>query len=303
MKKIFFYIAITCIYVVAKAQIPNGDFENLNHDGTLSNWGNVYLFSVVIDTTGGSLIDSIEFDNGYFYKPTNDAHSGNTAMLLSNCYNHTNNQILIGSASSDQDSVFSAWGSLELVPLQIRPDNFSFYYKFLSVNNDTALAKLILYDSLANPIGEAKKIIIGTQNTYILTDIPVSYYTPDSNIVVAYYSLNFSTFYSEEPTGVRQGSRGTRLWIDDVSLNKTISIQAISNNSLIQVYPNPAKNVFLIDTKESIKTISLTDLSGKNISVDFKNLNHIDCSAVSNGLYYLTIETDKGVFSRKLIIE
>ena len=74
MKKIFTFFVIAfslkAAYSVAQ-QIPNKGFEQLNFDGSLSNWGNVYLFSMWFDSTGVShLTDSIVFAKNVIVKIT-----------------------------------------------------------------------------------------------------------------------------------------------------------------------------------------------------------------------------------------
>ena len=55
--------------VETKAQIPNGDFEALLYDGTLSNWGNITLFAVIIDSAGNTIQDSLIFDGPFWVLP------------------------------------------------------------------------------------------------------------------------------------------------------------------------------------------------------------------------------------------
>ncbi|MBK6988970.1 MAG: hypothetical protein IPH33_12505 [Bacteroidetes bacterium] len=89
--------------VETKAQIPNGDFEALLYDGTLSNWGNITLFAVIIDSAGNTIQDSLIFD-GPFCGVTTDAHSGNYALEMRNMFNlQTNNDQWVRSV--DEDSV------------------------------------------------------------------------------------------------------------------------------------------------------------------------------------------------------
>src|SRR4051812_39154797 len=104
------------------AQVPNGDFENLNYDGSLRNWGNVYLTAVMIDSNGVSHFDSIVYNGGnYYYQPTIDAHSGNYAMEVNNAWSFTFSGAITGSVSVDTDTVYSAYGALEFIPTQMQP--------------------------------------------------------------------------------------------------------------------------------------------------------------------------------------
>jgi hypothetical protein len=101
------------------AQIPNPSFEEINANGSLRNWGNIYLQSVWFDTTGEMQGDSIIYDNAY-YSATSDAHNGNSQ-----------NTGTAGAIIADLDSVYSAWGSFETIPVQDYPSalvKFSNFY-------------------------------------------------------------------------------------------------------------------------------------------------------------------------------
>jgi hypothetical protein len=300
MKKLISLFLLACTFVVAQAQVPNADFENLNYGGSLQNWGNVYIFSVSIDSLGISHGDSVVFDGDYFYAPTADAHSGSTAMLLSNAYNVNNNQLIAGSASVDEDSIFTAWGSLEFIPIQSRPESLRFYYKFSPVHNDSAIARLALYDSLGEVIGEVNYLIIGAQNTYTLADVPIVYTSANP---VMMYSLNFSTFYSQVSDYGHQCGFGTRLWIDDVELSQKTGIQDFNKKPILSLFPNPVKNVFTLDTKENLNALVLIDVNGKEVPISLENGKTVNCGNIAKGVYSVKIETDKGVFMEKLVIE
>lgn len=302
MKKKIFGFVLACLLAsnLVQAQVPNGSFENHNANGWLQNWGNVYLFSVVMDSSGTMQTDSLIFENNshYFYEPSTDAHSGNGALMLNNAKHAYSDEITVGAASVDEDSVFTAWGALELIPTQIRFDHLRFYYKFSPVNNDSAVARLVLYDSLGVVVGEATHIIIGTQNSYALIDAAVTYF---SNEKVANYSLHFSNYYSAIE-GEKKASFGTKLWIDDIELTKTTDIQGVNSNQMFKIYPNPAQNYFSVATQEKIKAISCIDMNGKKVALPFTQGKKIDCSNLGQGVYELNIETEKGLVKEKLVI-
>lgn len=67
----------------------------------------------------------------------------------------------------------------------------------------------------------------------------------------------------------------------------------------IQVYPNPSKGLFTVETQMDLKinTIECYDLQGKmvlQIRNNKTNLSNIDCSLLSSGIYFLKIYTDDG---------
>lgn len=86
----------------------------------------------------------------------------------------------------------------------------------------------------------------------------------------------------------------------------TLSINTISNESSIKVYPNPSKYILLV-TGEKIKSIQITDLSGKTVYNkafnNRKNSELINVSAFHNGIYMLRTEAAKGVYTNKVIVQ
>ena len=266
------------------AQIPNGNFETLNWDGTLSNWGNVYIMSVSIDSLGNTIMDSIVWD-GPYYSKTADANTGNFAMEMRNAYNYTTNHGIAGSVSADTDSVYTAWGALEFVSIQIQPTDFSFYYKYNSVADDSGIARLTVYDYMMNPAGNAEVIFSGISSVYTYTSVPITFTSPDP---VAYYSLNFSTKFSlaDIPT---EPHLGTSLIIDDVQLSSTTGIG--SNNlmeSSYSLFPNPSKENLNISSKNAEEiNYCIYNMLGKKI-LEGKILpgtQSISTWQFSNGVY------------------
>ena len=266
------------------AQIPNGNFETLNYDGTLSNWGNVYIMSVSIDSLGNTIMDSIVWD-GPYYSKTADANTGNFAMEMRNAYNYTTNHGIAGSVSADTDSVYTAWGALEFVSIQIQPTDFSFYYKYNSVADDSGIARLTVYDYMMNPAGNAEVIFSGISSVYTYTSVPITFTSPDP---VAYYSLNFSTKFSlaDIPT---EPHLGTSLIIDDVQLSSTTGIG--SNNlmeSSYSLFPNPSKENLNISSKNAEEiNYCIYNMLGKKI-LEGKILpgtQSISTWQFSNGVY------------------
>jgi len=115
MKNAKLLLLITFAFSTFKVQaqiIPNNSFEILNPDNTLSNWGNVYITSVWLDSLGNSFTDSVVIDNQY-YAPTSDAHSGSTALELRNAWNFTTGTGIAGAVASDVGFSFQFMGVIE----------------------------------------------------------------------------------------------------------------------------------------------------------------------------------------------
>jgi len=80
----------------------------------------------------------------------------------------------------------------------------------------------------------------------------------------------------------------------------------------LSVYPNPSKGIFnvAIDLKNPEDVdIKLFDITGKMVFANnYKSLSgraqiEVDLSSCANGMYYMHVKTDKGLFNRILIKE
>jgi len=98
---------------------------------------------------------------------------------------------------------------------------------------------------------------------------------------------------------------------DEVGLFKlNASTTSVTTSTLdkIKIYPNPAKNELNFDLgSELVKSITITDLTGKKIityNSELNNLNSIDISALITGQYFISFEiTDQSVINKKFVKE
>ncbi|PQJ12542.1 hypothetical protein CJD36_002000 [Flavipsychrobacter stenotrophus] len=246
------------------AQVPNPGFEQLNIDGTTRNWGNIYLFSGVADTYGNFHMDSVVYTNTYFYTPTSDAHSGTRALEIGNGYNYTTGQCIVGAVGADTDSVFMAYGGFDFIPATVAPATFSFYYKYLPLNNDTGVARLVVYDSFMTALGMAEIFLSDTHSTYTLASTPVVM-TAAGN--VGFISVAFSTSTFGHPA-----TFGTRLLIDDVGASTT-GVADISNaDHKLICYPTVAGSQLNVGidglTHNTNAAMKIMDISGRTLRTE-----------------------------------
>ncbi|MCF2218948.1 T9SS type A sorting domain-containing protein [Chryseobacterium sp. PS-8] len=96
--------------------------------------------------------------------------------------------------------------------------------------------------------------------------------------------------------------------IDDFNLsysNNTIlaTKEDVSNTKeIIDIYPNPAKDIVTIEGKNKILSVYVYDLSGKRIDLPLSG-NKVNVSGLANGNYLLGIKTEEGFVTKKLIKE
>ncbi|KMQ64998.1 zinc metalloprotease [Chryseobacterium angstadtii] len=75
-------------------------------------------------------------------------------------------------------------------------------------------------------------------------------------------------------------------------------------NNAVSIYPNPAKNMMIISSKEALKSYKVYDESGRLVlsASSLKgNKQEINLSSIQTGNYIVTVETDKQTVNKKLI--
>lgn len=87
----------------------------------------------------------------------------------------------------------------------------------------------------------------------------------------------------------------------------TVNVSNLAVNDInkvkVQAYPNPVTDLLKINTSSNAKTISVFDISGKNILTQTANSsnNEVNMSKVTPGTYVVVIETETGKESIKVI--
>lgn len=106
---------------------------------------------------------------------------------------------------------------------------------------------------------------------------------------------NFIEFDGDLYFTATDGTNGTELWslpIDPTGIKDLTSIN-------LSIYPNPASSQITIDTDKTIETIVIIDNIGKTVKTITSNSNLINVSDLTQGIYFLKIQTDKGLVNKK----
>ena len=301
IKNLILSVILCFLASTSFAQIPNPSFEEINANGSLRNWGNLYIQSVWFDTTGEMQGDSVIYDNAY-YAATSEAHNGNWAAEMRNSYNYTLNTGTSGEIVADLDSVYSAWGSFETIPVENYPTALGFFYKHNPVNGDSASAIIVVYDSLGNEIGFGRCIISNFTNAYLYNTAQITYTSQDAP---ANAMVKFNNFYTEAP-GVRQPSLGSRFLVDDVQLYTISGFDLISRKQLdVVIYPNPSSDFITIRRNTSeMAQVSIYQLNGQLMKQETicSDVSEIDLRDFSNGAYLLEVVSGGKTWTQQLIV-
>lgn len=275
-----------------QSQIPEGEFENW----TLSPQ------STFQEPTGGwwTSLNSLKNLGGpVTVEKTSDAHSGNfAARLESKQWGTLKLPGLLVSGKFVNTTPFILQGQ----PFTGKPVRFTGYYKYTSVNSDSAaiFAMITKYNTVTgkrDTIADAKLAIFNSINIYTLFDIPFIYYdnsaTPDSIDVVFSSSAGGQNFQSQI---------GSTLFIDDVSLNYSNGIEErLFPEINVTVYPNPASEWINIELGETVKNgiCKIISMNGKTVS-NFPILNKkqtVDVRKFAKGKYIINIYQGNSVVS------
>jgi len=87
-----------------------------------------------------------------------------------------------------------------------------------------------------------------------------------------------------------------------ISFNEALSIDDINLNQAVVLYPNPATDIINVRVNSGVEIInaSLFDLLGKNTGVSLSN-GTVDVSNLSRGVYMLTVNTNSGSITKKIV--
>lgn len=130
-------------------------------------------------------------------------------------------------------------------------------------------------------------------------------------------TLRSSTFYTNAANWFNNDEWSTSVWgfCDGKCLPwlrwqeincDTIGLDIIENIKTlnIKVYPNPTNGQLIVENRElKIETIDVFDVFGKNVGI-YKNTSYeikIDISHLSEGIYFLRIQSDNGIITQKII--
>ena len=83
----------------------------------------------------------------------------------------------------------------------------------------------------------------------------------------------------------------------------TLSTNENALDQKIALFPNPSNGIYTIELSAaiSIEKVTLNDIFGKQFAVALDSNNTLDITSLQSGVYFLTIQTNEGTASKKLI--
>jgi len=134
--------------------------------------------------------------------------------------------------------------------------------------------------------------------------------TTDSNGQAIFYLISGNYQYNASLSGYYTGEDYIEVNQD---IEKDIYLDLLNNNikdnvnNYFKIYPNPSNGIFIIETLQSFQNFisyTITDVTGKVIYMTMKHdPEQINLSNQPVGVYFITIKTNTGVYTEKLIIQ
>lgn len=182
---------------------------------------------------------------------------------------------------------------------------FYFLYQYPSYSKREGMSDTEWKDLLKSDLDQARPIFYAGQSNdgghAFLCD---GYDNSD------YFHYNFgwggynNGFYDiDDPQGYSSGQEALTGIEPDHSFNAKEIRNKSSENQLVDfsVYPNPASESFKIGVHAEVLSVEIFNIMGaKVLSVEGKR--EINVSELQSGIYFLKIETDKGILNQKLIV-
>jgi len=140
------------------------------------------------------------------------------------------------------------------------------------------------------------------------TDFTVSAYSSpatgeDTAFTTKSYSLQSLAGQTIRVAFIQQSTDMFYIIADNIKVAPATGINEVNaDNSVINVYPNPAKDFVTVSSASTIKTVKVYNTIGQVVvekSVK-ENMVKISVSELKAGVYFVATETEKGTFTKKI---
>jgi hypothetical protein len=150
-------------------------------------------------------------------------------------------------------------------------------------------------------------ITIATSNNTNLAFTPIDSSWKTQIINLSNYATSASVKFKFE----NKSDWGNNLYLDNINLSlQPLSVKNSKNDFLIDIYPNPAKNYFVLNIKTKLTSslkIQVIDILGKTIFAEniynYTDKVLISTSNWNKGLYFVKVEHENFISNKKILVE
>ena len=297
----FALLGIGSLSINAQTTIPNMDLEQwTNHTYYDQPAGGYWA-------TANTIVDLLPAIIPPTTTKSTDAHGGQYSARMESKNWPVANILMSGTLATGifDNQTSSTADALKLgMPFTGRPANFAGWYKYTSVQQDSAAlyALLTKWNGTArDTIGFAARFEKSTVSSWTEFILPFDYHsmdTPDSISIV---------FTSSADGQNLAGQVGSTLWVDDISFTTATGMtQVLMPENHVSIIPNPVMDVARFKFAKSIEegTLQLFDNTGKlakTIQVNGENAS-ANVSEMAAGVYHMILtENNTATFSSKFV--
>ena len=214
---------------------------------------------------------------------------------------NTENNISIKPTAITTATIFSDVGNYQITCFGGSATNYEFIYGE-GILTIVKASLTITANNAIRPQGQPNPILSMSYSGFrngddylVLDNLPAIYCAANESSPAGNYDIVLS--------GGSDNNYSYTLVNGILTITGTSAVENIYTKNL-KIYPNPVKDELQIENGElKIKKIEIVDLFGKVIC-QFNNLkNQINVSVLSQGIYFLKLETDKGSITKKFVKE
>jgi uncharacterized protein (DUF1501 family) len=128
--------------------------------------------------------------------------------------------------------------------------------------------------------------------------------TNDTTLDLTFYNNTTNSGYSNAK--IANMIKSQNLVPPSCYSNKTLGLTDFESKNEVIVYPNPTSEIIVVHATNNINSITMFTIDGRNIQTYKNPLTSteftINVQNLSAGLYTLKVNTDNGIFSKKIIV-
>ncbi len=171
----------------------------------------------------------------------------------------------------------------------LAPDTFKIFY-----STDCGVTKNYLYQNE------------GWNMMTTFHDGPGSFWPDSSQWITDTLDINAVAGLGEVQFGFEVfGEDKVSLFLDNINLEygpgSTVDVSEMQGSKGVLIYPNPVTEEMTIQSEIDIYRVSITDISGRQIHSFIFESEFIRIDYLLNGIYFLKLETEKGLVTKKFI--
>lgn len=178
------------------------------------------------------------------------------------------------------------------------------YYKSPTTNPWT-ITQDTLYVSNVDTLNCSVTIISYISNFGGTPTLYTTYYSCNapapSNVYFLFYSNDSLKMIFDNMAAPPPNPMYSREFFGKRISNKTAGVNEILNSEVVKVFPNPASDVLIIESKKQMEEITITDLLGREVKNE-KVKSQIDISDLKEGVYFVQIKANEGTAVKKIVV-